>query len=710
MPSALGNLAAQLIIRFGLDGQASGGMLPDWARTPDGFESLLAAAARAEGRQGPVMLVADGLDEADTPAGGMPFGLPLLLPDGVFVIGTYRTGRSPRRPDALATVLTIGKHDPRNRRDIDDYLADVAGDEVLAARLAQSGTNPAAFTALLAERCGGVWVYLRYVLHELRIGLRRPDEVSALPAGLDSYYADQVRRWQQDPAWDTALLPLLATLGAVGEPLTAASLARLGGGLDPAAVQRGCDLILRPLLTTVRPLRASGLLRYEIYHASFRELLNGYYDDWPGSAGSPGGQGYELVVLAGELGQATAAAHSCISDVYLKSFGGLDAGLPALAADPGGAGIDDGYPLRHLTRHLCAAGRAAELHALLAADHPADGNREVNTWFAAHDHADSVSLYYLADLARARADSAAATDRDLHAGHLAPSLGIEIRYALMAASVAAISDKIPDDLLEQLIRTGVWSSRRGLDHARRIVDARSRFDALLAVCGQLKANDQPAVFAQALATATAITSDYPRARALARLAPHLPADLLPQALTVATAITDDSARATALTRLAPHLPADLLPQALTVATAITDDSARAEALAGLAPYLPEAERPAVLAQALTAATAITDDYPRASALTGLAPHLPEDERPADLLPQALTAATAITSDSARASALAGLAPHLPEDERPAVLAQALTAATAITDDYVRATALSRAGAAPARRPPGPGPHRRHRHH
>ena len=100
MPSALGNLSAQLIIRFGLDGQAPGGMLPDWAQTPDGFESLLAAAARAEGRQGRQVLVVDGLDEADTPAGGMPFGLPLLLPDGVYVVGTYRTGRSPRRPDA----------------------------------------------------------------------------------------------------------------------------------------------------------------------------------------------------------------------------------------------------------------------------------------------------------------------------------------------------------------------------------------------------------------------------------------------------------------------------------------------------------------------------------------------------------------------------------------------------------------------------------
>ena len=99
--AALGNLAAQLIIRFGLDDLAPGGMLPDWARTPGGFESLLTAAAQAAAGSA-VVLVADGLDEAEAPDGALPFGLPLLLPEGVFVIGTYRTGRAPRRPDAPA--------------------------------------------------------------------------------------------------------------------------------------------------------------------------------------------------------------------------------------------------------------------------------------------------------------------------------------------------------------------------------------------------------------------------------------------------------------------------------------------------------------------------------------------------------------------------------------------------------------------------------
>ena len=98
---ALANLSAQLIREFGLDDQAPGGMLPEWAQTPGGFESLLAAAAdRAHERGRSIVLVVDGLDEADAPADGLPFGLPSLLPDGVYVVATYRIGRAPGRPDA----------------------------------------------------------------------------------------------------------------------------------------------------------------------------------------------------------------------------------------------------------------------------------------------------------------------------------------------------------------------------------------------------------------------------------------------------------------------------------------------------------------------------------------------------------------------------------------------------------------------------------
>ena len=711
---ALQNLSAQLVRDFGLDDQAPGGMLPDWAQTPGGFESMLGMASRRARERGlRLVLVVDGLDEAEPSDEGLAFGLPSLLPDGVYVVGTYRTGRWPGRPDSPAVTVLIGKDDLRNRRDIREFLTKAAGEEVLAARLAEASIDPADFVAVLAERCEGVWVYLRYVLQELRIGLRRPDAIGDLPSGLWNYYVAQIRYWQNDPAWDESLLPLLATLGVAGEPLPAVVLARLAGDLDTVAVRRWCDFTFRPLLSTTRADRVSTPLRYEIYHASFRQVLKAL----PGERSLDPGEErpYELQALADELREATVAAHGRIADTYLSCFGGLAAELPMLASNPGTASIDDGYPLRHLARHLLHARRAADLHRLLGVAHPVSSGREDNVWFAAHDHADCL-VSYLDDLARARQAAAAATDQALTRHQPGPALGAEIRYALMASSIASRAAGISAELLGLLIRTGMWSPGRGLDHARSLNEPSDRFDALIAVHLYVNADEQPVVIAEALAAATAIT-DEPAGLGAHRLAEHLPADLLAQALAAATAITDDYVRVEALTGLAPHLPPDLLAQALAAATAITDDYARA----GRSPAWPStcptcwprpwppppppptttpgprrspawprtASRPAghVLAQALAAATAITDDYSRARALTALAPQLPPDQR-ASVLAQALAAATAITDDYSRAEALTALAPQLPPDQRASVLAQALAAATAITDERWRARALT----------------------
>jgi hypothetical protein len=136
-------------------------MLPQWAQTPGGFESLLATAADRAHEQGrSIVLVVDGLDEADTPAGGLPFGLPSLLPDGVYVVATYRTGRAPGRPDAPFWTVPIAKDDQRNQGDVRAYLIKAAHQDVIAARLADAGIDAEQFTGLLARRCNGAWVYL----------------------------------------------------------------------------------------------------------------------------------------------------------------------------------------------------------------------------------------------------------------------------------------------------------------------------------------------------------------------------------------------------------------------------------------------------------------------------------------------------------------------------------------------------------------------
>ena len=141
--TALGNLSAQLILEFGLDDRAPGGMVPEWAQTPAGFERLLhlaAAKAREQGRQ--LIIVADDLAEAERPD-QMPFGLPRRLPAGVYVVGTYRTGASPGQPETPPIAIAIRKDDPRNREDIHRFLTRACHDEAVADRLDAAGMETA---------------------------------------------------------------------------------------------------------------------------------------------------------------------------------------------------------------------------------------------------------------------------------------------------------------------------------------------------------------------------------------------------------------------------------------------------------------------------------------------------------------------------------------------------------------------------------------
>ena len=388
---ALQNLSAQLITRFSLDDQAHGGVMQEWAETPAGFESLLSRAAEvAQARQERLVIVVDGLDEADPSEGELSFGLPRLLPDGVYVIGSHQTGHWPGHPESPATTLPIRQHDPRNVNDVGLYLARAVAEEVVAAHIASGKIDSAAFVDVLSSRCDGVWVYLRYVLQELRLGLRNPDELDDLPSGLQDYYAAQIRRWRHDFAWDTELLPLLATLGVAGEALPAATLAKLAGGFDTVTAQRRCDLTFRPLLTATS-VAGTRTMQYEIYHASFRDVLNGQntYEQ----AGHRTGRPYESLALTDELRRSTLDAHSRVAEVYLDSFGGLEANLPVLAADPSAAEADRSYPLRHLARHLHNANRVVDLHRLLTAETAANNGQFVNIWFAAHEHANTLSCY-----------------------------------------------------------------------------------------------------------------------------------------------------------------------------------------------------------------------------------------------------------------------------------------------------------------------------
>ena len=670
--TALSNLSAQLIARYELGDQfAPQRILPETAGEPGWFEQVLRAAAgvaRADG--GRVVLVVDGLDEAEVFKGALPLGLPVVLPHSAFIVATCRTGTNLpalRQPFEMLEIRPRSRH---NISDLEHFLRTVfTEDEELAALLSAGGVTADAATARLLNKCGGVWIYLRYVLNELQLGKRSVENLDTLPSDLSAYYAESLLAEQDNPDWGHTTLPLLATLAAAAEPLPVPTLTRLAGLPDQHPVQTLCADRLRPFLA-VTSGETDGLLRYSVYHASLREFLAG-----SGPTTHPGG-GQEQ---AEELARAAADAHSRIADHYLSAFGGLNQRLPAVAADPSIAQLDDGYALRHLAEHLDRAGRAGDLDILLACEQSAPARGSV--WFAAHERAGTLSEYR-ADIDRARRHAAACTDQDMRLAREAPSLLLELRYLMLDSTVRTLTTSVPSKLIGRLVQSGLWNPARALFYARQPGDLTDRALALATLVAYLPEGNRPAVTREAIAVAGQVAAAYPRAWAFTALLEELPGtppdEIAVNALTATAEIAEDAGSAQMLSRLAEKLPSSLLPQAASIGIAISDESQRERALTALIPHLPETALPGILA----AVPRFTDSYTRSQIIVALA-----SRAPAVMLAELADAARTVPANEDRAWALGMVASCMPEPSLD-LANEALTAARATTDPTYRAWALS----------------------
>ncbi|MEV7571290.1 ATP-binding protein [Streptomyces tanashiensis] len=684
---ALQNLAGQLIRNYELWDLAPEGQLPERRFTPEGFVAVLDRAAEAQharDENGRIVLVVDGADEADHQPGSLPWGLPRFLPPGVFVIGTYRTGSPPGNSDPSSGLVRIDAHDERNRNDLIAYLGVRARDGAMEAWLAEVGFTVEEFISQVAARSGGVWIYVRYVLEAMRLGRPTFGGLDDLPDGLWSYYAAHLRDWRGDEHWRDGLLPVLATLAAAREPLPAETLAALAGAPEDLT-REWCQSRLRPFLSTT----PSTPRRFEIHHASLREILTGATPAL--AADRPD----EQLSWAEVMGPATSAAHARIGEWYLKRFGGLDGDLEILADDPALAETDDGYALRHLAGHLAQAGRWADLHRMLRAERSVGQRRQVNVWFAAHDRADTLDAY-LDDITRARDECRERTDRALAERRPATALAEEIHYTLVASSLRSLTDKVPAALLHHLVAQHIWRLPRALAFARRLTSNQSRAHALSSLVPLMPAEGQREVIEAALRAVSGVASDHFRGRELVRTVASVPAGHWPAVAAevrgIAAGLENPQARAGTFTDLVKHVPpADrvgMVRSAQLAAERISHPVARAQALAGAIEGLPQHLRADAVERAWRAAVSIPDDRygSRARAMAELLEHLPAESR--SLPSESVLSAAHRLSPSSRVRALRLVADHLPAERRREVLARALNDATAIVNKNARVRELA----------------------
>jgi hypothetical protein len=649
---ALQSLGAQLVSRYQIEPYKGRDTLTQLSTFPDFLDRLLRLAANTLAAGEKIVIVCDALDEAGTAPGGNVFGLPSVLPDGVYLLLT-------QRPVPTRLNFKFAPHNEKldatsadNLHDVEAYLTTVARRPEIAGQLRARNYSEATFVRTLAGKSGGVWMYLYYVVQEIQAGSRAPLDLAKLPPGLAGYYGEYWGDWSEGrngrgegfAKWNALYAPLLATLAAAQEPVSVEQLvAWLGTSAASFEVQRLLKQSWRAFIT-----EREGT--YTLYHASLRDFITG---DVARETLSVSG-GY----LVDELKDRTREAHNCILEYYRKQ---CDGDWPKL--------VDDDYARRRLAAHLAGAGRHEELFALVA---------QSNAWAEARYRKDESYAEYLIDLDLAW---------QWAEGAQTWNIGRQIRCALIESSLHSLAGNLSPELLFQVVEAGLWSAARALTHIPQIPDERQRAEALTKI-GPLLPDS---LKAEAMQAARAIMDEYGRARALSGLAPHLPealikAEVLLEALQAARAISVEQARAHALGDVAPGLPealkAGVLLEALQAARAIMDEGWQADALSGLAPHLPDALK----GEALQAARAIADEYARARALSGLTPHLPEALK-AEVLLEALQAARAIPVEQARARALSGLAPHLPDALKAEALSEALQAARAIMDEGWRADAL-----------------------
>jgi hypothetical protein len=271
----LDNTCAQLIVRYHLDHA----LIPPQATQDSGFLSQLLQEATAKEPAQPIVVLVDALDEADdlglTPGANRLY-LPATLPAGVFLIVTMREAHDIRLVIDQRRDIFLRDDDPRNLDDVYRYIRHVitAHHVEMAAQIAAWGVAEEEFVTILAQKSQGNFMYLVYVLGDIRIGRMTKatiDDIRKLPEGLRAYYQ---RHWRLMKAHDserfeTYYEPVVCMLATVREPVTIRQLVEWTK-LSPLRIKEVLAA-WREFLN--EEVSAQGESLYRVYHASFQDFL-----------------------------------------------------------------------------------------------------------------------------------------------------------------------------------------------------------------------------------------------------------------------------------------------------------------------------------------------------------------------------------------------------------------------------------------------------
>jgi hypothetical protein len=228
-----------------------------------------AALARPPGE--PLVLVIDALDEVKAESSGAGVNvlqLPQVLPDGVFLLLSTRRKEVPFVTRERLHPCDLAGFPAENRRDVERYLARRLEDPAFEPWLRRRGWPAERAVTELADRSENNFMYLHYVLAELRAGAF-DDASQPLPTGLKGYYRNHWHRMGMEGRPDRLKLSVLYVLSLMRAPISLRVLAE---------IVRADAVDVRPVIKEWREFlhaeQEDGEVRYRLYHSSFREFLH----------------------------------------------------------------------------------------------------------------------------------------------------------------------------------------------------------------------------------------------------------------------------------------------------------------------------------------------------------------------------------------------------------------------------------------------------
>jgi hypothetical protein len=639
---AIQSLGSQLVTRYQIDPYKDRDTLIQGTVFPDFLERLLRMAAGKLTGGEKIVIVCDALDEAGTFPDGNVFGLPNVLPDGVYLILSQRPVNV-KLPNLEPEVVHLEAEGKENLQDMEIYLRAVAKRPEVAGQIQAKEYSEDFFVQTLKEKSLGVWMYLHYVIKEIERGQRAPLDLENLPKGLVGYYSDYWDNWRSgrkgidSSKWDSLYAPLLATLAAAQQAVAIETL------IEWSDVQANSSEAKRLLDESwsafIVKKEEKGKATYALYHQSLRDFITGKIDTkkLPPTHAN----------LVNDLSKKKVEAHQRIVKIFEMECGGEWEKL-----------VEREYPRLHLSAHLNGAGEYETLRILLT-----EGDEKIK-WAEAREKKEETYAGYLNDLTYVWAYA----ERE-------QNYALAIRCMLIENSVHSLAANIPPELLVELGRSGMWSYVRCLEVIKQKTEDTDKADSL-----ELLAPNLPSELLQeALATAQKITDERHRTLVLSILDLRLNDELKVQT-PIAREVKDQSARLSTL-YLNESGQAQTPSEALNAVREIKEEVLRALMLDDLAPYLIDLT---LKAQALAIVREIKNGYIRVRALGSLAPY-PNDELQAQAFLEELAAIQEIEDEEVRASALRVIAPHLNDKLR----AVAVAVARKIKDEYDRSRALSK---------------------